>query len=1037
MPAASSATIDRLRRGPAEIEWFLAVAPCGDPIFRARIDDPAIQKGDREIQFDNVTGSYLDVEPGMTLWVGNAWNTYDVGTVRIKVVTPTSLTVAENDDILWEDDLWLTVPGEGGFREPWSVLPRMTEAGGVVTFYKDYDKVYTNEGDHLPPKANAGCPAIGEIDPTTGQVTINFVGDESYPTELGQNISGTYWTFPDGTPASSTQMGTVATPVPVVWDTAGFRYVRLDVVDSLGTTGTTFVPTWIFDERTSTRPYDQVTVLDVSESESGVRISVQVLGVNPVDFADRSLVVLGTRTWYGGESVEIGGFPYRENVYASGWIVGSTIHFDDQNEDVTFEFITTDSVARLLPGFTFYLEHQNNPTLWYHMDDPTADRIKHFHFEYHTTINQIAHVEEFGEGAVREVTRRGFPETDPYTQIQRHMYEGVMNSLIADRQGILRVRRDPQMLGTTSRNAVPIVLTIESDDQGSDWLGDVDVIVRHRPELGMVELGGFLAATPTPLLSRAPGDAPAQAVAKPRLNGYVLASQAEANLWSGLTWSKKAGRWARVHLFLRGFWPVFNPALQEYIRLGFRDPWGIGPPDNVRCVVREVNISVDQNRKTAITEIVVEPESMVISGVTIPVPPPPGPVPSGPPPIGPAPPGMGGELNKVILRTSQGIIVTTDFDESDPVWFPSNTSLSTGCFQSIRDMAFDFPDGERLFMVSDHAVDGGAYRCPDIFDQDAWSQRFNNTYAWQTIHNSGVGPCQPIPGACLGAAAGVWWSVGCDPATGYLMFIAGYEFPCGAIGWAGQGCRMHKRVFRSSDALNTCTLGDHLDHDPYPPGGHPAVGWAGSGGITIWDNMGLLTYACAWGVGSDRHRGVTSDLGTFVSTTPGQIWGWFYHLWQTRAGPYVIFYTDQGPEEDDLAHSSDHGATWVDTADLLPDAPADTGHALKLHFLNANNVMMISHIETVYSSINAGFNWTGVTGTPDGLWCLAPCADPTRYPDGTAYIMGCRHPPLDTQWIWLTTDLGQTFTNKTGNLGSFLDHGTDIIYQIIPVQETS
>lgn len=629
MPVASNATIDRLRRGPPEIEWFLAVAPCGDPIFRARINDATITQSARTIVFDNATGSYLNVEPGMTLWVGNAWNAYDVGTVRIKAVTATTLTVAENDDILWADGLWLTVPGEAGFREPWSVLPRLTEVGGVVTFYKDYDKVYTDEGDHLPPKANGGCAAIGEIDPLVGQVTLNFVGEDSYATELGEIISDTLWTFPDGNPATSILEGTVAAPIPVVWDSGGFRYVKLDVVDTLGTTGTTHIPVWIFDERTNTTPYNRVEVLDVSESDAGVRVSLRVFGADPIDFADRSLVALGVRTWYGGESIEIGGYPYRENVYVSGWIVGSTIHFDDQNEDITFEIITTDSLAQTLPGFSFYLEHNDAPSIWIEMDTPTADRIKQYHFEYHTTINQISHVEQFGEGATREVPRRGFPETDPYTQIQRHMYDGVKNTIICDRQGIFRVRRDPQMMNAADRNTVPVVTTIESSDEGSDWLGDVDVMVRHRPDIGMLELGGFVAAGNTPLLSKAPGEAPAQTSGKPRLNGHVLVNQAEANLWSGLEWSRRATRWSAVHLRLRGFWPIFGPALQEYVRTGFTDPWGVGPSPNTRCVVREVNIAVNPTRKTAVTEIVVEPESTVISGTTLVVPPPP---PPGPPP---------------------------------------------------------------------------------------------------------------------------------------------------------------------------------------------------------------------------------------------------------------------------------------------------------------------------------------------------------------------------------------------------------------------
>jgi len=194
-----------------------------------------------------------------------------------------------------------------------------------------------------------------------------------------------------------------------------------------------------------------------------------------------------------------------------------------------------------------------------------------------------------------------------------------------------------------------------------------------------------------------------------------------------------------------------------------------------------------------------------------------------------------------------------------------------------------------------------------------------------------------------------------------------------------------------------------------------------------------LSYACAWGVGSDRHRGVTLDLGVTVDTSLGEVWAGFYDIWQTRAGALVIFYA----LEDDLAYSSNYGVDFTVVADILPGVPANSGQSLQMHFLVPDNMLMVDSINDVYYSVVHGLTWTAVPVSPDGAYCVAPCGDPTRYPDGKAFLLGATAPTLDTQWIWLTDDLGQTFVNKTGNLGSFLEHGVDTIFEIIPVQETS
>ena len=146
MPALSSSELTLLRTKPHKVEWYLAVAPYGDPCFTAQVNDPggSLDRGSMTIPYDNDTGEG-NVKAGMTLWVGSSPGGYDKGKVRIRSIDTANntISVAENSEIEWADDLYLTVPGKAGFREIWAKYQRIVESGGTVTFYKDYDIAYS------------------------------------------------------------------------------------------------------------------------------------------------------------------------------------------------------------------------------------------------------------------------------------------------------------------------------------------------------------------------------------------------------------------------------------------------------------------------------------------------------------------------------------------------------------------------------------------------------------------------------------------------------------------------------------------------------------------------------------------------------------------------------------------------------------------------------------------------------------------------------------------------------------------------------
>ena len=645
MPALSPTELGYLRDqhpGAARVEWYLAVAPYGDACFTAQVNDGAITRGAMTIAYDGDVGE-ANVSAGMTLWIGSTAGDHDVGTVRIRSINTgaNTLSVAENDHIEWADDLYLSCPGAMGFREPWGIYQRMTEAAGVVTFYQDYDITYNDPPDDvLPPKANAGPPVCAWLD-ADGHADVSFVGEQSYTTEVGAAITTWLWDFADGNPIVGTvnDEGTCAIPIVVRFTTPGFRYVSLTVTDNTAQarTAIVYVPVWIFQEGVE-EPFGKVEVLSQSGDNSGWSTRLRVFQTDTADediiyrFPPGALVVLFTKTWFGDAETGVGGFCHRTNIRFVGWLDRGTLKFDYEAGFVEFEAIGNGKLLNRIPGFAFTLEDDDTPSDWYEMNDLNVDRALHHLLHYHSTVNQVCHVERVGEGATRVLKIQIFPDASLYSQSQDHLLKDAQCLLAADRQGVLRATQDPQFLDAADRGGVAIVCGLEP----IDWMGDLDATSPHAPRVGLVRLGGFHYETP--LLAQAPGVAPRQQEAELRVEGCILQGQAEANLWSGLALTKENNEFPQVPVTLSGYWPVFDPAFQEYLRLTTTDPLERNAWVNKRFIIRGVAFRDLPAEGTTATTLTLEAESVIQTGEYVEVPVPPPPEPPGPPPEPPLPP---------------------------------------------------------------------------------------------------------------------------------------------------------------------------------------------------------------------------------------------------------------------------------------------------------------------------------------------------------------------------------------------------------------
>jgi hypothetical protein len=555
-------------------------------------------------------------------------------------------------------------------------------------------------------------------------------------------------------------------------------------------------------------------------------------------------------------------------------------------------------------------------------------------------------------------------------------------------------------------------------------MGQIDHDRQHKPTIGHVRLGGF--AYDTPILAHypiaTPGEmavVPLQSASDARVDGCILQDQTEANLWAGLTLTSENNPYPRVPLDLSGYWPVFDPAYQEYVQLTANDPLDRADWTTETFVVRGVKFEDRGQDGTCLTSLELEKVTDIVTGEAEEIP-----EPEPAPPVEPIivpPPTWGGDLTHVILLTNQGVFVTETFHEPSPIWLAANNGLSTAVRQSIRDIAFDYVHGRRLFAVSTEATDGGAFRCNDIWTADTWAQQATNADAINLINAAG-GPCTPL----LPPTQGYWGAIWCNPQSGHVEMIAGDHL-------AGpDGCNKHKRAFYSADALATVVVGDNLEHDDPGPPGHdstPNVGnITGSGGYTLY------TYNCAWGAGGDLHRGISTNGGGAVNTAAGQVVAWSGgSLWHGRAGAEAMYYYSQAGALT-IWKSNDNGATWaaVGGGGTLPVIVNNLKQALAMHHLDTSMLMYVTNTAQLRSSSDGGSTWSAAIAAVASASCVVP-AMVSGFPEGWCFVAACGLPAADS-WIYLTTDFGTSWENKSGNLGTWLTAGADSIYQIIPVQ---
>ena len=680
-----------LRNQPHDVELQLSIWQPTE-LLRCRVNNSAIAKNARTIAYDGVTlGSHTSVVAGMTLLVGTTAGGSELGRVRIRSITSSSMLVAENSDILWADNMHLTVINQ---HELWPVYPRMIQDPAdneLVIWYKDYDITYSGQNSILGTFICMGSNRAGDLRGGSHQEYWSASGTYNV---AGSAITDYYWEFGGASPAS----GTVHTPGMVTWDAPGDYKVSLTTTAANGGVDTSYRYVKIEQTPSVTQwSFERPPTGARAEGGSSCEIAVYDL---PSDVVIRPQTIV---TIYSKERRGDTVSNFNGNVFFTGYVKDGSITQNHDIKEISFELVSIVGMMKEVENFGVSLEYAATPADWYQIPFATIRPAIYHYLKYHSTVLAVADYEFVG-------TDRNIQ----YFDVARETLHGGLNNLlkntlfmeiVADRKGKIW----SEVMAKAIDNAptqFPTVMTV----QKGDWVAEPEIKVNYTRPLSYIELNGIqysAGGASIPLIGCAPGTAPGTEGKAKRQPGLALSSQEQLNNLCGNIYTNENYRLPSVNMKMRGAWTHLDIAPQEAYRMN------ILPEDNsVRVDVSGSYFAesiawefehADSYLSPLVTWNVITQNDLVGDTIVVPPAPPTYPWKNPNPPLPPLPPiyEPPGEfptefdVRAVVAHCYNGLYCTFDINSASPTWFSLNGFLDEfiPVRQSINCMsAFRFGD---------------------------------------------------------------------------------------------------------------------------------------------------------------------------------------------------------------------------------------------------------------------------------------------------------------------------------------------------------
>lgn len=532
----SAANLEVLRTRPQSTTLHLSIFQ-PTSIFKARVNDSLIARGARTITYDTVTlGSFGVIEAGQTLLIGTTEGARDIGKIRIRSATSSVITVSENSNIAWADNLYLTVLH---FNELWPVYPRITlnpanEADSI--FYKDYDIVYSNQNSIL---GTFPCAGPHRALFRGNQVWYSSTGTHSL---LGESL-GYNWTFEGGSPSSSSS----ANPGFVTYNTPGHYVTRLQISGSSVDTTYRYVSVYDREGEGSSPPIIkwELNGLSGGRDEGGYKANFKVFEDVPI--SENAVIVLFSDDWYGSTQVSLGGnYPNAEKIFWVGYVMEGSIHYNYQHSYVEFSAASISELMKSSLGFSVSVESVASPDKWYEMLDMDCRRAIYHYLKWHTTALSIADFQFVGDD--RKIQFFDADRNSMFDAIDNLMRNTLIGKSVSDRQGKMWMEVEAKAYSNPTGTFTSVMEITKRD-----WMNQPSIDERFSDQLSAIEMGGIaysgvVTGTFAALLASAPGNAPSFRGRTDVHEGLALLGQAQLNQLVGNFWANENAEYPKISI---------------------------------------------------------------------------------------------------------------------------------------------------------------------------------------------------------------------------------------------------------------------------------------------------------------------------------------------------------------------------------------------------------------------------------------------------------------------------------------------------------
>lgn len=562
--------IDLLRTRPHNTKLWLSIYN-PNTVLSCQITGTAA-KGDRVLNYYSDSGDYLDINDGMTMYVGLSAGDASKGKIRVRSATSGSITVAENSHILWEEDDYLTIVD---FYEINAVYPRIIQDPGDPTntlWYKDYDITYTNQNTILGTFICMGSHYAG------------FTEDTVYYSATGTThvVSGTslsyHWLFDGGDPTGSSLL----TPGFVTYSTPGHYTTELIVSGSNSSVDVSYRHVSIYDrpENGTNNPILKWEMVDLSGDREGggytakIRIHETVLEET---VRNGALVVIFADDWYNYQKISIGGNQEnRERILFSGYIVNGSIKYNYKSSFIEFEVASPTVIMQNTEGFSVSVTDSTNPagdaasrpdyypSAWALVKNLDIKNGIYHYLRWHSTALKCCDFQFLASD--RYINGQDFDRSSIYDAINTLISGALLGRVVSDRQGKVWLEREIYAEPTTYSTNTFLL-------NKQDWMDEPYIEERQTEEVSYLEIGGVAYAggggSATPLLCAAPGVAPGYRGSVQRVQGLALSNQTELNTLAG---------------YLYNYWNVKYPELSFKLSGNYRN-LDIAPQDRYTITI--------------------------------------------------------------------------------------------------------------------------------------------------------------------------------------------------------------------------------------------------------------------------------------------------------------------------------------------------------------------------------------------------------------------------------------------------------------------